>query len=145
MKLRIFLRIVGAVQLILGIFYLLAPLQFLRLIGHTVPGADIAYPLGMLAARFLAYGAGLFVIARAPERERFWILNMVFIQLVDLGVGLLYTGAGVVPLGVSAFPMCNAALIAALLWLWRPAPQDHLAGSPLRYPRSSQPDTSATA
>lgn len=139
MKLRIFLRIVGAVQIILGIFYLVAPLQFLHLIGHSVPAADIAYPLGMLAARFLAYGLGLFVMARAPREHRFWILNMVLIQLVDLGVGLVYTLAGVVPLGVSAFPMFNAALIAALLWLWRPAAPDHEPHGP----HGRQPQASA--
>jgi hypothetical protein len=120
MKLKVFLIVVGLVQLILGLAYLLVPLDFLRWMGHTVPAADLNYPLGMLAARFLAYGLGMFVIAQAPVPHRFWLRNMVLIQIVDLGVGLFYTATGTVPLTLSAFPMFNAALIALLLWWWQP-------------------------
>lgn len=61
------LRVIGAVQLILGALYLFVPMQFLALMGHSVPAADVAYPLGMLAARFLAYSMGMFYIARAER------------------------------------------------------------------------------
>ena len=120
MKLKIFLVIVGIVQLILGGAYLLVPQQFLSSMGHSATAQDINYPLGMLAARFLAYGIGLLVMARAPERHAFWIGNMVFIQIVDLAVGVFYTLNGVISLSLSAFPMFNATMIALLLWLWRP-------------------------
>lgn len=119
-KLKVLLVAVGAVQLTLGIAYLFAPHALLRWMGHSLPAADINYPFGMLAARFLAYGLGMFVIARAPARHEFWIRNMVLIQAIDLAVGVYYTLAGTVSLQLSAFPMFNAALIAALLWLWRP-------------------------
>lgn len=119
-KLRVFLMSVGVIQILLGIAYLFFPQQFLHALGHTVPLDDINYPLGMLAARFLAYGAGMFVIARAPEQHRFWILNMVFIQVIDLAVGIFYTLNGTITLALSGFPMFNATLIALLLWLWRP-------------------------
>jgi hypothetical protein len=119
-KLKVFLVTVGVVQLVLGVAYLFAPQQFLAAMGHSIPAADINYPLGMLAARFLAYGIGLLVMARAPERHAFWIGNMVFIQIIDLAVGMFYTLHGVVPLKLSAFPMFNATVIAALLWWWRP-------------------------
>lgn len=122
MKLKIFLIVVGVVQLLLGIAYLFFPQEFLRLMGHSLPAPDIDYPLGMLAARFLAYGAGMFVIARAPDRHAFWITNMAAIQLIDLAVGMFYTLSGTIPLKLSAFPMFNATLIALLLWLWRPKP-----------------------
>lgn len=120
MKLKVFLVIVGFIQIILGVAYLFFPSEFLRWMGHTSPAVDIDYPLGMLAARFLAYGLGMFVIARAPARHAFWINNMVLIQLIDLAVGLVYTLSGVVSLRLSGFPMFNATLIALLLWLWRP-------------------------
>ncbi len=120
MKLRVLLRVIGVVQLILGALYLFVPMQFLALMGHSVPAADVAYPLGMLAARFLAYGVGMFYIARAPEKERFWIDNMIFIQAVDLAVGIYYTATGVISLGLSGFPMFNATLFILLLTLWRP-------------------------
>ena len=118
---------VGVVQLVLGLAYLFFPHELLRWMGHSIPADDLNYPLGMLAARFLAYGLGMFVIARAPNRHLFWIQNMVLIQMIDLAVGLFYTFVGTVPLKLSAFPMFNAMLIAVLLWLWRPK---STAGSP---------------
>jgi hypothetical protein len=120
MKLKIALIAVGGVQLVLGIAYLLAPQALLQWMGHSLPAADIHYPLGMLAARFLAYGLGLLVIAQEPARHTFWIKNMVLIQAIDLAVGLYYTLTGTISLQLSAFPMFNALLIAVLLWAWRP-------------------------
>ncbi|MCA9874989.1 MAG: hypothetical protein H6659_19890 [Ardenticatenaceae bacterium] len=118
--LKTLLRLIGVVQIVLGLLYLFMPLNFLALLGHSTPEADIAYPLGMLAARFLAYGVGMFYIARAPEKHGFWINNMIFIQAVDLAVGIFYTATGAVTLALSGFPMFNAALFIVLLWLWRP-------------------------
>lgn len=120
MKLKALLIAVGVVQLVLGLAYLFVPHELLRWMGHSIPTDDLNYPLGMLAARFLAYGLGMFVIARAPNRHAFWIQNMVLIQVLDLAVGLFYTFSGTIPLKLSAFPMFNAALIAMLMWLWRP-------------------------
>jgi hypothetical protein len=74
----------------------------------------------MLAARFIAYGAGMFIIAREPVKNIFWINNMILIQLIDLAVGLLYTINGTLTLAVSAFPMFNAMIFAVLLFIWRP-------------------------
>jgi hypothetical protein len=119
-KLKVLSYIIGVVQLVLGALYLIAPLWFLTLMGHSSP-ADIAYPLGMLAARFIAYGIGMFVIASDPQKYRFWVLNMILIQLIDLGVGVFYTFTGVITLAHSGFPMFNAALFSILLWMWRPA------------------------
>jgi len=123
MKLKVSLRLIGVVQLILGALYLFLPLQFLSMQGLSTPGADNAYPLGMLAARFLAYGIGMFFIARDPEKNRFWINNMILIQAVDLAVGIFYTATGIVALAHSGFPMFNAALFIVLLTLWRPTKQ----------------------
>lgn len=120
MKLKVLLRVIGIVQLILGAFYLFLPLQFLSMQGLSTPGADNAYPLGMLAARFLAYGIGMFFVARAPEKNLFWINNMILIQAVDLAVGIFYTAVGTVALTHSGFPMFNATLFIVLLSLWRP-------------------------
>lgn len=120
MKLKVLLVVVGVVQLVLGAAYLFVPHALLHWMGHSLPAPDINYPFGMLAARFVAYGLGLFVVARDPVRHEFWIRNMVLIQAIDLGVGVYYTLAGTVSLQRSAFPMFNATLIAVLLWLWRP-------------------------
>ncbi|MCA9968806.1 MAG: hypothetical protein KC425_01255 [Anaerolineales bacterium] len=133
-KLPILLNLIGVVQVVLGLLYLFMPLRFLALLGHSLPAADVAYPLGMLAARFLAYGVGMFFIARAPEKHLFWINNMILVQAVDLAVGVFHTATGVVPLQLSAFPMFNATLFIILLTLWRPrtntavSPAQKLAG-----------------
>ena len=120
MKLKVLLRVIGVVQLVLGLLYLFIPMQLLGMMGHSIPQADIAYPLGMLAARFLAYGVGMFFIANQPEKHLFWINNMILIQAVDLAVGVFYTATGIVGLSHSAFPMINATLFIILLTLWRP-------------------------
>lgn len=120
LKLRILLRVVGAIQIVLGLFYLFAPAMFLEAIGHSIPADDIFYPLGMLASRFLVLGVVFIYIARDPIQHRLWIIAMIFIQLIDLAVGIFYTATGVVELSDSLFPMFNATWIAALLYLWRP-------------------------
>lgn len=122
-NLKVLLRLVGAMQIILGLLYLFAPTFLLESIGHTVPEDDILYPLGMLASRFLAYGVAFVLIARNPVQHRLWISNMILIQLIDLGVGIFYTATDAVALADSAFPMFNATWIAALLYLWRPQAQ----------------------
>jgi hypothetical protein len=112
--------VVGGIQIALGLFYLLAPAFFLEASGHSVPADDIFYPLGMLASRFLVLGAVFIYISRDPVQHRLWIIAMIFIQLIDLAVGIFYTATGVVDLADSSFPMFNATWIAGLLYLWRP-------------------------
>jgi len=119
-NLKILLRVVGGIQIILGLFYLFAPAFFLEALGHSVPLDDIFYPLGMLASRFLVFGVVFIFIARDPVQNALWITAMIFIQLIDLAVGVYYTATGVVALKDSAFAMFNATWIAALLYLWRP-------------------------
>lgn len=119
MKLKVLLRFIGVVQLVLGLMYLFIPMQFLGMMGHSVPEPDIAYPLGMLATRFLAYGVGMLYIANEPEKQLFWINNMILVQVLDLAVGIFYTAIGIVGLSHSGFPMFNATLFIILLTLWR--------------------------
>lgn len=118
---RIALRVVGSIQIVLGLAYLLVPDQFLATMGHSQPAADLLYPLGMLSARFLAYGIGLWIISADPVKHILWIRLMAFIQLIDLAVGVFYTATGVVPISLSAFPMFNAIWIGLLFAFWKPA------------------------
>ena len=122
-NLKILLRLVGAIQIVLGLFYLFAPTFLLESIGHSVPQDDIFYPLAMLGARFLVFGIVFIYIARDPIQHALWITAMIFIQLIDLAAGVFYTATGVVDLSDSWFPMFNATWIAALLYLWRPRPE----------------------
>jgi hypothetical protein len=118
---RIALRVVGSIQIVLGLAYLLAPNILLLKMGHSLPAADLLYPFGMLSARFLAYGIGLWIISTDPEKHILWIRLMAFIQLIDLAVGVFYTATGAIPLSLSAFPMFNAIWIGLLFAFWKPA------------------------
>ena len=121
-KLTWLLRVVGAIQIVLGVLYLFAPHFMLASMGHSIPKPDLNYPLAMLASRFIAYGAAFFIIANKPDKYLLWINIMILIQCVDLGAGLFYTFSGVVGLSLSGFPMFNALWIIVLLLAWHPKP-----------------------
>ena len=117
-KLTILLRVVGVIQIILGLSYLFAPALMLSSMGHTVPESDIFYPLAMLSARFIAYGLAFIYISSNPMKHKTWIYFMILIQAIDLGAGIFYTATGVVTLELSGFAMFNATWIMLLLYLW---------------------------
>lgn len=114
------LRIVGVIQITLGAFFLFAPEFILHSMGHSVPEADIYYPLAMLAARFISYGAAFVYISSDPVQHRLWIYFMILIQVIDLAAGVFYTVTDVVSLSLSGFAMFNATWIIILLLLWMP-------------------------
>lgn len=118
------LRLIGVIQIILGVAYLLLPSQLLQQMGHSQPAPDLFYPLGMLAARFVAYGVGLWLVSRQPEQHVLWIRLMALIQFIDFMVGAAYTATGVLPLSLSAFPMFNALWIGLLCFWWKPRSRD---------------------
>lgn len=125
-KLQVLLVVIGIVQLVLGALFLLAPQAIMGWMGLNIPAADNGYILGMLAARFIAFGLGMFWAARDPQGNLSWINAMIIVQVIDLAAGIFYTARGDVALSSSAFPMFNAALFTILLWLWRPkAPGQH--------------------
>ena len=118
---QIVVGLVGVSQIVLGLIYLFAPAWFIGWQGLAVPDAQINYPLAMLAGRFLIYGVGMFVIARRPAENRFWLDGMIAIQAIDLAAGIYYTTVGIVPVGDALIPMVNAtAFIGLMLWVRRP-------------------------
>lgn len=121
-KIQALIFIVGIVQIILGLAFLFAPHGILQWMGHSPIADDISYPLGMLSSRFLVYGVLMLIAAKSPSKNGLLIVGMIWIQLIDLAVGVFYTMQSIVPLSLSAFPMFNATVIALLLWLWRPIP-----------------------
>ena len=111
------LRVVGAIQLLLGVLYLFAPAFMLSSMGHSSVEADIYYPLAMLASRFIAYGVAFIYISNHLEGYKLWAVIMVLIQAIDLMAGIFYTATGVVSLELSGFAMFNATWIMVLLLL----------------------------
>lgn len=112
------LWIVAISQLVLGALTLFAPATFFTWMGLTPPPTDNNYMLGMLAARFLAYGLGMIWLARSANPSLFWIRNMVVIQAIDFAVGAAYLAKGTIGLEVAVFPMFNAAVFGSLLYAW---------------------------
>ncbi|MDX1473505.1 MAG: hypothetical protein R3309_05000 [Reinekea sp.] len=121
MKLKLLTRIVAVLQIVLGLAYLFIPVQFLAVMGHSLPPGDLLYPLGMLASRFLVVGIVFWYIAPHMNAHRLWVDAMIAIQIIDLAVGVSMTLTDAVPLSLSGFPMFNALIIAVLLFVWRPA------------------------
>lgn len=121
---KILLWLIAAAQLALAVLTLLLPLTFFGLMGLTVPAPDNGYMIGMLGARFLASGIGMVMLARSDAPSRFWLGNMLLIQLVDLSLALVYLSLGLVSFAVAGFPMTNAAIFAVglCLGLWKPLP-----------------------
>ncbi|MCE1237120.1 MAG: hypothetical protein LWW93_12290 [Hyphomicrobiales bacterium] len=119
--LRIALSAAALLQIVLGFAYGLAPQALFAWMGHSAFAPDLAYPLGMLASRFWVYGALLALAAVDPRANRRLVDGMIAIQAIDLGFGLWFTAAGVVPLGLSLPPMLNAVWILVTFLLWRPA------------------------
>lgn len=119
-KQKALLWLIAISQFALGALIIIIPQQFFLMMGLSSPPLDNNYMLGMLGARFLAYGAGMVMLARQPTPNLFWIRNMIFVQLVDFSVGAFYLSVGIVSIDVVAFPMFNAALFSTLLWFWFP-------------------------
>lgn len=117
-KLTILLRVVGLIQIVLGLLYLFAPAFILGAMGHTIPQSDIFYPLGMLSSRFIAYGLAFIYISSQAMKHKPWIYFMILIQAIDLAVGIFYTLTGVITLELSGFAMFNASWIMILLYLF---------------------------
>ncbi len=120
--LRPLLWIIALSQFALGLLTLFLPGQFFGWMGLTVPPPDNGYMIGMLGVRFLAYGAGMAMLARAPAPSRFWLANMLFIQIGDFLVGAAYLALGLVDPVVVVFPMANAAVFATGLALMLAGP-----------------------
>jgi hypothetical protein len=119
-KQRVLSYLIGVSQIVLGIAFLLVIDQFFSVFGFTQPSPDQKYLYGQLAARFIAYGIGMFYIARNLAQNRFWWDMMALIQAIDLAVGLIYTFAFGVSIAITGFPMFNAAIFLILLLVWRP-------------------------
>jgi len=117
------LWLIAISQFILGALVILIPAQFFLLMGLSEPPLDNNYMLGMLGARFLAYGAGMAMLARQETPDQFWIKNMIFIQIIDFAAGAFYLATGAITIAIAGFPMFNAALFTLLLVIWFPAPR----------------------
>lgn len=115
------LRFIAIVQVVLGLGFSLAPESTAALLGLTPAPGWANWLLGMMAARFLAFGYGMWMAARAPEQAHRWIGCMVFIQAVDWLVTVKYLYQGAVTLAQVSTASFLPLIFIVMLWLGRPA------------------------
>lgn len=96
--LRNTLRFIGAVQLFLGSFFLLAPEQFANLFDLQSAPMWVNWLFAMMGARFIGYAIGMFLAARNPQQYRTWIATMIGIQAIDWFATIFYLLADAVTL-----------------------------------------------
>ena len=110
---------IAIVQLVLGVGFLIAPEGMASALGLAVVPGWANWMFGMMAARFLGYGYGMLVAARAPSPSLPWLRSMVIIQLIDWGVTVKYLMSGAVTLAqVNTASFLPLVFIALLLWAW---------------------------
>jgi hypothetical protein len=119
--LRVTLIVIGIFQLLLGLVFLLAPVQVADLLGlRPAAPAWADWLFAMMAVRFLGYAYGMFVAARAPELHTSWIDTMIVIQLVDWVATLAYLSTGSLHFSqVTTASFMPALFISGLAW-WHP-------------------------
>lgn len=92
------LRLIAVVQFILGVAFLLVPEMAAKALGLSPAPGWANWLFGMMAARFLGFGYGMWIAASEPAAARPWIKAMIAIQAIDWIVTLKYLYAGSVTL-----------------------------------------------
>lgn len=117
--LRSTLYFIGVVQIVLGLGFLWTPEGMAASLGLPATPGWANWMFGMMAARFLGYGYGMFVAARRPAESLPWLRTMVAIQLIDWGVTLKYLLSGVVTLTqVNTASFLPVVFVGLLWWAW---------------------------
>lgn len=114
------LRLIAIVQFVLGLGFALAPEASAHWLGLSPAPGWANWLLGMMAARFLAFGYGMWWAAARPAQARLWIQCMVFVQAVDWLVTLKYLALGVVTLAQVSTASFLPVLFILVLVLGRP-------------------------
>ncbi len=115
--LRFTLRFIAVVQVVLGLGFLFAPEGMATALGLAATPGWANWMFGMMAARFLGYGYGLFVAAQDPGAHLPWLRSMLVIQLIDWVVTVKYLLAGAVTLAqVNTASFLPLVFVALLVW-----------------------------
>jgi hypothetical protein len=119
--LRRTLVLIGVIQLVLGIAFLV-PTGFATLIGlETAPGW-VNWILAMFGARALGFAYGMFRAAADPRGNREWIRAMIGIQAIDWLGTLAYLATGTVTLAQVTTAAFLPIVFIAVLMRYLPTP-----------------------
>jgi hypothetical protein len=132
--LRITLVVIGIVQILFGLPFVVAPGIYSAILHLTPAPAWTQWFFAMNGARFLGMAYGMFLAARDPLKHRGWINAMIGIQALDwLGtISSIVTGAISFGQATDA-PFLPLVFIAALL-IWYP--REKADSLPLAQPTS---------
>ena len=81
--LNLTLQIIGFIQILLGLVFLLVPRQYAEFMNLPVIPDWGLWLFAMMAARFIGYGIGMFAASRDPIKYQLWIDTMIGIQCID--------------------------------------------------------------
>lgn len=127
MLLRTMLRFIGVVQLILGTTFALFPSQFIATMDLDATPEWVYWLFAQMGARFFAFGIGMFIAARHPERHQSWIGLMIGIQIIDWIATIFYLATDTVTLAqVTTAAFLPILFIVVLGWYF-PRQQVNLA------------------
>lgn len=89
------LFVIGAVQLVLGLMFLV-PGLFAEMVGFGDAPEWTNWLFAMFGARALGFSYGMFLAARNPEPHMPWIRAMIGVQVIDWVATVVYLFAGAV-------------------------------------------------
>lgn len=89
------LFVIGAVQLVLGLVFLV-PGLFAAMVGFSDAPEWTNWLFAMFGARALGFSYGMFFAARNPEPHMTWIRAMIGVQAIDWVATVVYLFAGAV-------------------------------------------------
>jgi hypothetical protein len=131
--LKLTLAVIGTVQLVLGLLFLIAPASGRGPRPDTSCAGWVNWLFAMMGARFLGYAYGMFVTARHPEPATAWIDTMIVIQAIDWIATIAHLVTGDVTLRqVTTASFMPALFVGALIWF-----------HPRRHPTGDEIATSA--
>ncbi|MCA9910444.1 MAG: hypothetical protein KC519_17425, partial [Anaerolineae bacterium] len=115
--LRSTLIVIGVVQLMFGLIFILVPGQFATFFNLPTAPEWVNWLFAMMGARFAGYAAGMFLAARDPPKHRSWIPIMIGIQSIDWLATIFYLLNGAVTLAqVTTAAFLPLIFIAVLAW-----------------------------
>jgi hypothetical protein len=107
--------LIGLIQALLGLVFLLAPSWFATMLGLPPAPAWTGWILAMFGARALGFAYGMWLVMRDAVRHRAWIHAMIVIQALDWIATLAVVLRGVVTLAqVSTAAVLPIFFIAVL-------------------------------
>jgi putative Ca2+/H+ antiporter (TMEM165/GDT1 family) len=105
---------IGVVQIALGVAFIV-PGAFERLLSLPTAPDWVNWMFVQTGARFLAFGYGMFLASREPERHLPWIRAMIAIQALDWIGTIAYLLTGAVTLAqvttAAFFPLAFMAVL----------------------------------